>query len=332
MNSNGILAGILGAAGGARTQSNGTASVNQSNVLLFQGATTSLGAATQTITQTQIKNPNGLPMHNMYIQLTVTDTTGASSAPSGVNSIETALTLFTITGQSGRQLMNIIPNANDKFRRLQHRFNTNGYYNTPPTPADSSTSTAYSVSYNVLLGNWVIDPSEFPLTVQYTYNTLSSRATTLNSMTSTASVTAYGDFVKLASAMPRSVVRVKPVTGITATNYDFSTYLDAAPILDVSLDVGSADTAIASGTGAINIAVNNNSLVPNTGYQTVINQEDRLYNISTPHITGYFPFNVLNGMQVLNPATQKDTLQVNFASAPNCVTSGEADLIMVEAY
>jgi hypothetical protein len=270
-------------------------------------------------------------MHNLAIELAVTDTT-STTVPSGVNSVETALTRFTIFGQSGKQLLDVQPNANDKFRRLMHRLNTTGYYNTPPTPADSAVSTDYTATYHVLLSNWVIYPEEFPLTVQYTFNTLSSRATTLNSMTSTASVTAYGDFVALASGLRRSVIRVKPVTGVTATNYDFSTFLDSAPILDLSVDVGNADSNIASGPGGINVAVNNNSLIPNTSYQNVINAEDRLYNITTPHITGYFPINVLGGMKVINPSIEKDTFQVNFSTAPNCVNSGEADLILIEGY
>lgn len=317
---------------GQRTQQNGTAPVGQSNVLLWQSATTSLGSTGSTIISNQIKNPNNLPMHNLYIDLNVTDTTGNTTAPVSPASAETAFTQFIITGNTGRQLLNINPSSGDKFRKLQHRFNQAGYYNTPPTPADTATGTTYSVDYNVLLQNWVIYPQEFPLTVQVVTNTLSSRATTTNSLASTVQVTCYGDFIPLARALPPTVIRVKPVTGITATNYDFSTYLDNAPILDVSVDVG-ADDKIASGSGAINIAVNNNSLIPNTAYQTVINRENQLYQITTPHIPGYFPVNVLNGMRPLNPSVEKDTFQVNFAAAPDADgTSGQADLILVESY
>jgi len=62
-----------------RTQSNGTAAVPQSNALLFQTPVTSLTTTGQTITMTQIKNPNNLPMHNLYLDLNVTDTEGATT-------------------------------------------------------------------------------------------------------------------------------------------------------------------------------------------------------------------------------------------------------------
>jgi len=317
------------------TQTSGNAPIPQSNALLFQTSTTSLATTGQTIVQNNIKNPNGLPMHNLYIDLNVTDTTGNTTAPVTPTSAETAFTQFTITGASGKQLLNINPSQSDRFRKLQHRLNNYGYYNTPPTPTDTATATTYSADYQVLLQNWVIYPEEFPLTFTIVTNTLASRATTVNLMTSTVQVTAYGDFVPLQRALPRTVIRIKPITGVTAsTNFDFSTYLDSVPILDLSFDVGDLDSNIASGSGAINLLSNNNALIPNTAYQTVINRENQLYPISTPHIVGYFPINVLNGMKVINPATEKVTFQVNFsADAPNANgTEQEVDLIMVEAY
>lgn len=305
----------------------------QSNVQLFQSSALSMGAATQNQNINLIKNPNGLPAHGIKIAFTVVDTTGSSSAPSGVNSIETAFTQFTLTGATGRQLLNCQPNSGDPFRRWQHRLNPSGYYNTPPTPSDSSTSTSYTSVYNVLLNNWTIDPIEFPLTAAWTVNTEASRATTLNGMTSTAQVAMYADFVPLASALPRSILKVKPVTGVGATNFDLGPFLDYAPILDLTVDVGSADTNI-SASNSLNVLVNNVPLIPqNTVYQNVIDREDLLYNISTPHITGVFPLNVLNGMRTLNPKNEADSVLFNFASAPNAGgTSDQSNLYMIEAY
>lgn len=307
----------------------------QSNVQLFQTSVTSLSSSLQTININNIKAPNNYIMSNLQLDINVIDTTGGTSAPSGVNSIDSAITSFSLTGATGTQLLNL-QNANngDPFRKFQHRLNTSGYYNTPPTPADSSTSTAYSVDYNVLLGNWTIYPQDFAgqgLSCQIGLNTLSSRATTLNSMTSTVQVTAYADFVPLANPLRRTVLRQKPVTGIAAANFDFGTYLDTSPIIDLSIDVGSADSKIASG-GAINVLQNNVPLISNSAYQNVINREDQLYNITTPHITGYFPLNVLRGMTVLNAAVNKESVQVNFTAQPNASgTTGQANVYMIEA-
>lgn len=304
----------------------------QSNTQLFQSSTTSLTAATQTITVNNIKNPNGYAAHNIIFDLNITDTT-STTVPSGVNAVNSAYTSFQVIGASGRQLLNIQPNSGDPFERLQHRLNlANGMYNTSPTPADSATSTTYSSDYIPIFHDWVIYPEEFPLEVKFTLNTLSSRATTLNSMTSTAQVTMYADFVPLARALPRTILRVKPVTGIAAANFDFGTYLDAAPLIDVSVDAG-ADTNI-SASNSINVAVNNNALISNTAYQSVINREDYLYSgISSPHIGGFFPLNVLNGMPVLNPRAEKDTVEFNFSSQPSASgTTGQANLYMIEVY
>lgn len=327
-----LLNGLMGNKSGGSSTGTTSNVKPQSNVQLFQSSATSLSSVPQTIIQNQIRNPNGYAMSGLFIDLNVTDTTGSSSAPSGVNSIETAFTSLVITGATGKQLLKCNPNSGDQLRKLQHRFNQNGYYNTPPTPADSAVSTAYSVDYLVMLHNWVIAAKEFPLTVEWQLNTLSSRATTLNSMTSTAQITMYADFVPLKSSLPPTVIKIKPVTGIAASTFNFQTYLDTTPIIDLSLDVGSADTVISS-TNSFNILVNNVPLVANSAYQNVINAEDRLYPITTPHITGYFPLNVLSGMTTLNPAVEQDSVEVDFTSAPDASgTSGRATLYMIEPY
>jgi len=303
----------------------------QSNTQIFQSVVVPLAATPQTQTITQIKNPNNLAAHNLVLDFNVTDTTGGGGVPTGVASAETAFINITITGATGRQLMNVNPSSGDPMRKLQHRFNKNGYYNTPPTPSDAAPATPYSVDYNVLLKNWVIYPNEWPLQVQFTTNTQSSRATVLNAMTSTVQLTAYADFVPLLTALPRTVIRVKPVTGIAAAIFDFQTYLDSSPLLDVSIDVGT-DTNL-NAQNSINVLVNNTPLVTNSAYQTVINNEDQDYPIPTPHIDGYFPLNVLRGMTTLYPATTKDDINLNFGTAPTASgVTGQANLYMIEAY
>lgn len=334
----GLVSRVFPSAGSHGVPPANSGAVNQkpqSNVQLFQTSVTSLSSVFQTINVNNIKAPNNHIMSNLQLDIEVIDTTGATTAPAGVNSIDSAITSFSLTGATGAQLINLQnANAGDPFEKLQHRLNPSGYYNTPPTPADSSTSTSYTADYNVLLNNWTVYPQDFAgqgLSCQIGINTLSSRATTLNSMTSTIQITAYADFVPLANPLPRTVLRQKPVTGIAAANFDFGTYLDTSPILDLSIDVGSADSKIASG-GAINILQNNVPLISNSAYQNVINREDQLYNITTPHITGYFPLNVLRGMTMLNAAVNKESVQINFASAPNASgTSGQANVYMIEA-
>lgn len=304
----------------------GPASVPQSGVLLFQQSATSLTANTLTNTYSNVKNPNNLPMSNLNIEITRVDTT-SSTTPTGVNSVDTTLLNLIITGSSGRQLCNIHGNYNE-FVRWQHRLNPNGYYVSAVTPADSTTATTFTGTMNFAFKNWIIDPSEFPLSIQVVNNTLASIASATNSATATLAVTGWADFVPVASykkAFLRTTLIPEANTGVI----DLGKNVDESVILDLSLDVG-ADTDL-SHTNTFYVSVNNNAVVPNSDYQTLINAENANYPITTPHIAGFFPFGV--SRPVVIDGTQAVSIQTNFASAPSGGgQSNSVNMYEIEAY
>lgn len=325
-NSNGLINNLFG-----KGTSTGSSSISggilKTGQLLYSDSSITLGTSSTTKITTNIQAPNGYNCHNLAFSLNVTDTTN-TTAPSGVNSIESVIERLTITGASGRVLASI-SGKNGEFERWQHRLNSaNQYYVTAPTPADSSASTDYAVSYRFNLKDWIIPNSEFPITISPTYNTLSSRASTLNSMTSkVTSFSIYGDFVPLSSGSP-SILRTKLIS--TATGIiDYGNNIDRALIYDISLDVAADSNLSTSNT--FNLAVNNNSLLNNTDYNTLITREDTIYPITTPHIDGFFPFNALVPTTI--NGNDKVTLSANVSTAPTIGgNSSVVNLYMLEQY
>ncbi len=305
----------------------GSTDVIKTGELLYSDSSIALGTQSVTKSQSGIQAPNGFASHNLTFQLTVTDTTG-TTAPSGVASIESVLEKLVIVGKSGRIICDI-SGVNGEFERWQHRLNSSTqYYTVAPTPTDSAVSTAYSATWNFTMRDLVIPNGEYPLTIRPTYNTVSSRATTLNSMTSTVtSFSIWADFVPLASGVPVQLrtIQVNTQTGIIS----FGNSIDQVMIYDLSLDVGADSNLSTSNT--FNLAVNNNSLIGNADYQVIISKENQSYPITTPHISGFFPFNVLV-TQTIN-GTQKVTLSANVSTAPSVGgNANTSNLYMLEAY
>ena len=273
-----------------------------------------LGSNPVAISNTNLKAPNGYPASNIQLNITVTDTTGATNAPSGVASIESAFQQIAIIGASGR----IIWSGNGTFgeiQRWQQILNDNQAYSAAPTPADSSTSTAYSVNWNINLKHLVIDNSESPFEVVILPNTLSSRATTLNGMTSTiTSVQLIADFVPVANYQ-KTQYRTKPLSVSSTGYYDVGTSLDNRLLYAVALDVGTDAKLNSSNTFLL--SENGTTLVPYTPYTSVTNIQNSFPAMSSGasnHISGFFPIQTLYKAAI--DGSKDITLDVNLASAP----------------
>ena len=310
-----VVGRAVGAAAGASP-----VSVPKSGQLLYSDASLSLGTKTIPKVMTNIKAPNGYPASALTFSLVVTDTVN-STAPTSPTVIETALAALEIDAADGTVLA-YIQGINGEFVRWQHRLNNDGFYVASTAPADT-TAGAYTSTFTFTLNHFAIRNEDFPISIKPTYNTLASRATTPQDMTSEiTSFQVWSSFIPLAAYTP-TVLRTKNLTRSATGILSFGQELDAVKILDLSMDF-TADSNL-NDSSTFNLAVDNNSLISNTSYVQLIGQENQTYQISTPHIDGFFPFNVSDGNALVD-GKRNITLSANIGSAPTLT-----NLYMVEA-
>ncbi len=296
--------------------------------LLYNDSSVTLTTKSITKSQANISAPNGYDAHNLTFSFDVTDTTGGTTAPVGTDNIESILQDLVITGSSGKTLA-LISGVNGEFGKWQHRLNNpTQYYTDAPTPTNSVVATSYTTTWNFTFTDWVIANAEFPLRIKSTYNTLGSRATTLNGLTSVVdSFSITADFVPLNTGNP-SFLRTKMISTSTGI-VDFGNEIDRDLIFDLSIDVGTDSNL--SHTNTFNVAVNNSSLLNNTDYQNIVSKENTIYPIAIPHIDGFFPINAL--VPTLLDGNQKIKLTANITSLPTIGgNSGVVNMYMLEKY
>ena len=252
-----------------------------------------LGSSTTPFGQTNIKPPNGYALSNLMLKLVVKDTTG-TSVPSGVNSIESALSTLNIIGSSGRPIMPFKPTTGDT-TKWQNILNDNYAYSTAPTPADSSASTAYTVTWTPRYKHLVIDSSELAngFEISGNANTVSSRATTTNGMTSEITeLSVYADFVPV-SGYTRTQYRTKNFSTSTTSAYiQLGNQLDNAVNSVLAADFGT--DSILSDSQTFYLAQNGNTLIPYTSYDSITAILDSYPNNgNSAHISGFFPMQTL---------------------------------------
>jgi hypothetical protein len=271
-----------------------------------------LGSTPVPFSQTNIKAPNGYALSNLQIKLSVTDTTG-TTVPSGVNSIESALSQLQIVGHSGRPLIVFKPNTGDT-TKWQNLLNDGYIYSTAPTPADSSASTAYNEVWTPVYKHFVADPSELQggFEISGNVNTLSSRATTLNSMTSEViELSIYADFVPVTGYV-RTQYRTKNFSSSTTSAYiNLGNQLDSAVNTYLAADFGT-DTALNT-SSTFYLAQNGNTLIPYTSSTTITSILGSVpTNGNAAHIAGFFPMQVLYKAAV--DSNQAVTWEANISS------------------
>ncbi|MDE1971240.1 MAG: hypothetical protein KGI50_06740 [Patescibacteria group bacterium] len=323
-NPNGLISRITGAASGIGNSNissgNTVSSTNSAGEpqAAFQFASFSnitLGANPVQLSATNLKPPNGYALSNLQINISVTDTTGGTTAPVTPASIENVLQQLVIKASSGKPLF-VSNGTFGEFQRWQQILNDNGSYAVAPTPADSATSTAYTVVYSINLKHFVADASELQgFEVGILPNTLSTRAATLNGMTSVINyVTLVADFVPVAGYV-KTMYRTKQIT-VSSTGYvDLGTQLDRVKLSAIAADFG-ADSKL-NVNSTFFVSVQNVPKVPYTGYQAFINAQNQLPANSygnANHISGFFP------LQAVYKAAIDGSLlvsyQANIASAP----------------
>lgn len=327
----GISKTPAGQASGAPSSNAGSqgAAVGVDNQLLFSIGSTALTANVNPQTVQVVPNYYGLPMTSFKITLTVADTVGSSSAPTGVNAVETALKNFQVQTNDGRNIT-LFDGSFLDISATSRYITQGGLYNASPTPADTTTSTTYTSTWNIIVPIH-INASFFPLKVYTSFNTIGSRATTLNSMTSTVSLSMYGNYHNVPSpigngAQIKIVNRTIPVTG-TGTPplqqyYDQGSvvYLQAYQYGKLSTTDSTQDNAIGSSGTGITFTSDGSLQTSNAPLQSFIDKENIAYanTISAGNGHVYGLINLFTSPFVVTAATN---LSINFTSTPS-VTGG----------
>ena len=308
----------MGLFGNAQTNIGQT--VNSNNQTEYNGATivstatTSLSSVTQQIALNQIPNFYGLPMTRFNVQINVTDTTGSTlpvtNSTSGlVNGASTSVYELIFYGQSGQPIIDMKGGDND-FINVAKLLNAYGSSQNDVSATYTTTSTQQSTLTFEQLISKEIPASEFPLNPVLILNTVQSRATTLNGLTSQVSVVIQADYEQ--ASVVRTKLRSYYLTGITTGTLPVQAQLDKSVSVLAQGYYFASDSNLNT-TNTFNFSNNGYPLINQYGRSQFISKENVL-NPSNPHINGYYPLSLIyNKAWLSNPST---TLQFNVANIP----------------
>ena len=319
MASLGILSGIQNAI----NKTPASAAVNAPPVneqLVASYGSIALGSGPAPQNMVLIQNYNGLPMSSMKLHLSVTDTTGGTTAPSGVFSIENTMQELKLQTNSGINLFDFNGTLLD-ISTTSRYLNPVGLVNNAPTPADSAVSTAYKADWDIVLP-FAVAAKYFPLKLFFTASPLASRATTLNAMTSTINtLSVYASYHPISVFDQTIVNQTIPVSGTGQINLapqllqDRTYYMQAYQYGDVE-NSSASDSSIGSTGNGITFTPNGQLYLQNAPLQSFITTENTKYpnTISTGvgHETG-----MINLFTNTFKATSATQFNIDFTSAPS---------------
>lgn len=319
MASLGLLGGFFNkGVSGVITPPVNTPPVNEQLVASF--GSIALGASPAPQNMVQIQNYNGLPISSLKLHLSVTDTTGATTAPSGVFSIENVIQELKLQTNAGQNLFDFNGTLLD-ISTTSRYLNPVGLVNNSPTPADSATSTGYTSTWDIVIPI-AVAAKYFPLKLFFTASALASRATTLNSMTSTINtLSIYASYHPISVLDQAIVNQTIPVAGTGQINLapqyllNRTYYMQGYQYGGVEGSSASDSPIGATGSG-ITFTPNGQLYLQNAPLQAFITTENTKYpnTVSTGvgHETGLI--NLFTNTFVATPATQ---FNVDFTSAPS---------------
>lgn len=316
MASLGLLSGLLNKTAASSAVS--APPVNEQLVASFGSIALGAGPAPQNMVQ--IQNYNGLPMSSMKLHLSVTDTTGATTTPSEVFSIENVIQELKLQTNSGINLFDFQGTLLD-ISTTSRYLNPVGLVNNSPTPADSATSTQYTQTWDIVLP-FAVAAKYFPLKLFFTASPLASRATTLNAMTSTINtLSVYASYHPISVFDQAIINQTIPVSGTGQINLapqmlqDRTYYMQAYQYGAVE-GSGASDSPIGSTGNGITFTPSGQLYIQNAPLQSFITTENTKYpnTVSTGvgHETGMV--NLFTNTFKASAATQ---FNVDFTSAPS---------------
>jgi len=312
-----VLSGYLGGSGSSSAGSNGNPTAVNNQLVASFGST---NLSTTLISNNMVLIPNyyNLDMSSIKIALSVSDVIG-TTAPTTATVIETLLKNFQLQTNAGRNLM-ILDGSQFDISNISRYLNAQGVINNSGLAGTTTTSTTSSSIYNVIIP-MAVNRKWFPLELFTTYNTLASRAATLNSLT-TSTVNSLQVFANYHALNPPDL-QLKTIsipvagTGTTSFNqfYDQGkTYYSQYISYGDAQEADAADTFIASSGTGITFTRNGSLEVSNAPLQTFIDKENLAYpntvSAGVGHETGLI--NLFTDPFVATAATQ---FSINFTTA-----------------
>ena len=290
LNNNGLLSGVFKLAG---TGSPSNSKTPVSNQLVASYGNIALTGSTNPQTMVIIPNYKGMPMSSFKISLSVTDTTGAT-VPSGVFSIENVIQSIKLQTKDGKNIFDFNGSLLDISTTARY-LNPAGLVNNSPTPADSTASTAYTETWDIIIP-FGVAAKFFNCKLFVTFNTLASRATTGNSMTSTINyLRIYANYHDVAVVDQQIINQTIPISGTGSINLqpnliDTRTYYMQAYQYGGVESSSATDSVIGSTGNGITFTPDGNLYYQNSPLQTFIDKENTQYpntiSIGVGHETG----------------------------------------------
>lgn len=309
---------VSGSAGTVASTSLSTPPVNEQLVASY--GSIDLDSNLQPQNMVLIQNYNGLPMSSMKIHLEVEDTTG-TTVPSGVYSIENTIQSLKLQTNSGLNLFDFNGQLLDISNTARY-LNPAGLVNNSPTPADSAASTAYTEDWDIIIP-FAVAAKWFPLKLFFTASPLASRASTLNSMTSTINnLSVYASFHPISVSDQSIVNQTISVPGTGSTNLSSQLiqnrtyYMQAYQYGDVQGGSSATDSPIGTSGNGITFTPNGQLYLQNAPLSGFISTENTKYpnTVSTGvgHETG-----MVNLFTNTFQATAATNFTIDFTSAPS---------------
>lgn len=316
MASLGLLNGLLSGSGLSKTVV--APPVNEQLVASY--GSIALNSNTQPQNMVLIQNYNNLPMSSMKLHLEVEDTTG-TTAPSGVYSIENVIQSLKLQTNSGLNLFDFNGQLLDISNTARY-LNPAGLVNNSPTPADSSASTSYTEDWDIIIP-FAVAAKWFPLKLFFTASPLASRASTLNSMTSTINnLSVYASYHPISVSDQAIANQTISVPGTGSTNLssqliqDRTYYMQAYQYGDVQGGSSATDSPIGASGNGITFTPTGQLYLQNAPLQSFITTENTKYpnTVSTGvgHETG-----MVNLFTNTFKATASTNFTIDFTSAPS---------------
>ncbi len=311
------LTKVLGNTGVKTSKTVNAPPVNEQLVASYGSIALGNGPAPQNMVL--IQNYNGLPMSSLKLHLSVTDTTG-TTVPSGVFSIENVIQELKLQTNSGINLFDFEGGLLD-ISTTSRYLNPAGLVNNAPVPADSAASTAYTSVWDIVLP-FAVAAKYFPLKLFFKAAPVASRATTLNSMTSTInSLELYASYHPIDVFDQAIINQTIPVSGTGQINLapqylqDRTYYMQAYQYGGVESSSAS-DSPIASTGNGITFTPDGQLYLQNAPLGGFITTENTKYpnTISTGvgHETG-----LINLFTNTFKATAATQFNIDFTSTPS---------------
>lgn len=319
LNSDGLIGQIVNAIGGSGTTGSGSvAPVNDQLVASFGSIT--LNAGLQPQNMVQIPNYNGLPYSSFRIHLSVTDTTGNTTAVVTPYSIENVIHGFNLQTKDGKNIFNFAGDQLDISNSARY-LDPNGLINNAPNPANSVTATTTTSTWDIIIP-FAVSQKYAPLKLFVVFNPVASRAATINLLGSVVnSMQVFASYHQV-NVIDQAVINQtipNSSTGNIALQSNYllnrTYYLQAYNYGQVQ-GASAADTYIGTSGNGITFTPNGSLYLQNVPLATFIAKENAKYPNTVSAGVGH-EVGMVNLFSDPFVATASTQLTIGFTTAPS---------------